>query len=200
MIRCVIFDIGGVLIKSRMEGISERAGKLLGIDKNLLWAFWKSHKESTSKGKESIKNYCNLLDKKFNVKGSFETYIKIYEERQKTEINEEGFNLINKLKKKYKVGLISVVADAFAKMNKSIGLYSNFDVCILSCEVGFSKSEPGLYKAFLEKSGLKPEECAVIDDRGGPLEIAKGLGFKTILFENNQKLIKDLLSIDVKIN
>ena len=99
----------------------------------------------------------------------------------------------------YRVGLISVVADAFAEMNRSIGLYSIFDICILSCEVGFSKSEPGLYKAFLDKSGLKPEECVVIDDREPPLELAKSLGFKTVLFENNGKLKEDLEKIGVTI-
>jgi len=92
MIKCVVFDVGGVLIKSRMEDISDRAGKLLGIDKDLLWDFWKSHKESTAKGKESIKDYCDLLDKKFGVKSSFEVYVRVFEERQKTELNGGGSN------------------------------------------------------------------------------------------------------------
>ncbi len=39
MIKCVVFDVGGVLITSKMEDISERAGKELGIDKDLLWDF-----------------------------------------------------------------------------------------------------------------------------------------------------------------
>ena len=147
----------------------------------------------------SVKKYCEALDKKFRVKNSFEVYIKIYEKRQKNEMNNELVDFIKKLKSKYTIGLISVVADAFAEMNKSIGLYSNFDVCIISCEVGFSKSESGLYKVFLEKSGLKAEECVVIDDREPPLELAKSIGFKTILFKNNKKLKEDLekLGVDV---
>ncbi len=200
MIKCVIFDIGGVLMGGRMEDISDRSGKVLGIDKGLLWGFWKSHKEATSKGKESIENYCKLLDKKFNVKNSFGVYLKFFEEMQRTEINNVGLKIIDNLKKSgYKIGLISVVADAFAKMNYNTGLYSIFDICILSCEVGFSKSESELYKTFLEKSGLKPEECVVIDDREPPLEIAKSIGFKTILFENNEKLKEDLEKFEIKV-
>ena len=85
-------------------------------------------------------------------------------------------------------------------MNWSIGLYSIFDFCVLSCEVGFSKQEPGLYEAFIKKSKLKPEECVVIDDREQPLQLAKSLGFKTILFENNGKLKEDLEKFGVKTN
>ena len=198
MIRCIVFDVGGVLIKSRMEDVSERVGKELGIDKDLLWDFWKSHKGETTKGKLTFKNYCEALDKKFRVKNSFDAYIKVYKKRQETELNEGGLELIKNLKKKYKVGLISVTVDAFAEMNRGIELYSIFDVCALSCEVGFSKSDTGLYKAFLEKSGLKPEECVAIDDRKEPLELAKSLGFKTILFDNNTQLKKDLKKLGVK--
>ena len=34
MIKAIVFDVGGVLIKSRMENVSERVGKELGIDIN----------------------------------------------------------------------------------------------------------------------------------------------------------------------
>ncbi len=199
MIKAVVFDVGGVLIKGRIEEMNSTVADALRVDKELLNSFWKTHKEALSKGNLKLKDYCELVDKKFNVENSFEIHIKIYMDNDKKNLDEELLQLISRLKTKYKIGLISVVNDELFRLSWRSGFYKIFDVCILSCEVGFSKSEPGLYKTFLKKSGLKADECVIIDDRENPLKIAKSLGFKTILFKSNEQLKEELKKTGVNV-
>lgn len=67
-----------------------------------------------------------------------------------------------------------------------------FDVNIRSNEVGSRKPEEKIYLITLEKLGLKPEECLIIDDQKQNLKTAQKLGMNTILYTNSEELIKRL--------
>ncbi len=192
MIKAVVFDIGRVLVNDpfdtiisvlKKEGISaEKAKDALYNDG---WAKYKT-------GKSDGSGFWQAIAEKSGMK------IKIEELRKKTisafrEIP-GMLGLARQLKNNgYYIGIISnnVVewADAF---NEKFSPKSIFSTIIMSFEEGAAKPDERIYRIFLEKSGLKPEECVFIDDKKRNLEPAERMGFKAIHFESREKLENEL--------
>ncbi len=107
-------------------------------------------------------------------------------------INQELFDLLPKLQSRYIVSLVTDVPALHAEINRAKGLYVPFNPCILSREVGLVKPQPEIYELALQELKLPAVECAFIDDKPANIEAANKFGFQTILFENNQQLLKAL--------
>jgi len=107
--------------------------------------------------------------------------------------------LINALRKNYKIGLLSdQTREWWSYLNKKYNISNNFDFTIISCKTGFYKPQLEIYKITLEQSGCKSEEILFIDDLESNLEPAKNLGMKTLLFENPIQIKKDLEGLGIK--
>jgi len=197
MIKAIFFDIGGVVKKHPAEIRQAAVARRLGIDEEEFVNFWKKHRYTLASGLMKEEEFCRFAEEKFNVSGALKFQMEEDEKSSKTGINTELLELIEKLKNKYILGLISNVSNIEKEYNEKFGLYKLFDPCILSCDVGFVKPDEEIYRLALEKVGLKPEKCVVIDDRQNCLVVAEILGFKTIKFENNNKFKKDLESLGV---
>jgi len=108
--------------------------------------------------------------------------------------------LVSELRKNYKVIAFSGnIRERVEYLNEKYNLYEDFDDFVLSFNVGYSKENIGFYKILLEKIKYKPEECIFVDDWRENLDIAKGLGMKTILFYTPEQLKFDLRKLDVKV-
>lgn len=59
-------------------------------------------------------------------------------------------------------------------------LTGNFDVVVLSHEVGIRKPDPAIYRLTAERMGLKPAECVFADDTEINLETAVTLGMTPV--------------------
>jgi putative hydrolase of the HAD superfamily len=72
-----------------------------------------------------------------------------------------------------------------------------FESFFSSCYLGVRKPDAEIYRLALEITQCKPEECAMIDDRGLNLECAKELGMHTIQFQNVAQLRDDLSHLGI---
>lgn len=59
---------------------------------------------------------------------------------------------------------------------KKFGLHKCFDAFISSCEVGFSKPDPSIFKLALGIAQEEPQHCLYFDDRAIHVAIAKQMG------------------------
>jgi putative hydrolase of the HAD superfamily len=94
--------------------------------------------------------------------------------------------VLGQLKSKgFKLGLVSNTifpGDFHRRELRRFGLIDFFDHLLFSCEVGFKKPHPAIFREALEALEVKPEEAVFVGDRlkediAGP----KSLGMKTIL-------------------
>ena len=53
---------------------------------------------------------------------------------------------------------------------------------IFSCEVELIKPDPAIYRTFVEKFGLRPEECLFVDDIPANVEGARSIGMRAEVF------------------
>lgn len=70
-----------------------------------------------------------------------------------------------------------------------------FDVVVISGEVGWDKPAPEIYTMTVEKLGVKPEECLLIDDIPAFTEAAERLGIKTFTYLNVPESITAIKAI-----
>ena len=94
----------------------------------------------------------------------------------------ESIELLKKLREK---GLLTgLISNSFSDERDLIvasPLYPLFDVTMISYETGLYKPDPAVFKAMIEKLGVKPEQCLYIGD-GGSRELygARDAGMKAV--------------------
>jgi len=114
-----------------------------------------------------------------------------------TGLNLKMHDFLRKIKSKYKLIMVSnlnVTHFEFLKERMN-GIFSEFDRLVLSCEVGFRKPAPEIYKVALGFAKTKPSRTFYIDDRKDLVEAAAKLGIKGIVFDGNgafEKVVKEL--------
>ncbi len=118
------------------------------------------------------------------------------------DIPREKLELLRRLRKEYRVLMLSnnnAIHFPYCVREKMCydGLTLNdfFDQCYLSFEINISKPHPEIFQFLLEKEQISPEECLFFDDSEKNIEVAKSLGFNTILvpeFAPVDFLIKNL--------
>ncbi|MEJ5996469.1 HAD-IA family hydrolase [Pedobacter sp. Du54] len=67
---------------------------------------------------------------------------------------------------------------------KKFGLHQCFDAFISSCEVGFSKPDPCIFKLALGIAQQEAHECLYFDDRSIHVAIAKQMGINAFVHRN----------------
>ena len=79
---------------------------------------------------------------------------------------------------------------------KQFKLHNCFDAFITSCEVGFSKPDPSIFKLALGIVQVEPEQCLYFDDRAIHVAIAKEMGINAHLHQSfeQSRLILDRIN------
>ncbi len=194
MIRAIIFDLGGVILTHKVEVTIKILAEVFKIDESETLDLFKELEDDWVKGKISAKYLAGIFKKKFKSKRPLSNvikyWVKLYEER--TELNRELMAIIDELRKKYKIYLMTNTTDIHHKLNSTRGIFEHFDKVFASFIVGKRKPDDDFYKHLLDQIKLKPRECIFVDDRKENLDAPKQLGMKTVLFKNNKNLIKDL--------
>lgn len=127
----------------------------------------------------------------------------ISEEFQKWQglnVNQKVLKLVHQAQaKKIKVAILSNVIEPTYNAIKQAGYYDLFDDVIASCKVGYAKPEKEIYILALQRLGVSSKESVFVDDKQKCITPAIELGFKTILAENENQMIKDLSEL-IRIN
>lgn len=195
MIKNIIFDIAGVYFKGRCGDFLDKSHSLLGIksntEKNEV-VFDEKYNQGLISTEECFRNVfkCHDISKEEmkNIKNLWTNTWKIDLKMK---------NLAKKLKKNYKLAVLSNSDILNSEKYKKKGWYDCFDVVVLSHEVGILKPDPKIYEIVLKKLNSSPAECVFIDDQVQCIDSAKEIGMKTILFKSIHKLESELIELGV---
>ena len=200
MIKTIIFDIGGVVTSMNFDLLYANFAKRIGIDPQIVIKYHEVNMKDLILGKISFNDFCKEMVK---VGGNTSLdFIEIWiEEANKIRvINHELLNIISSLRREYSVGVLSNLTESRYILDKSIGLYDNFDYSILSFKEHKEKPDLEFYKIIFGKVPVKPEEVIFIDDMEKNLIPASGLGMKTILYRDNIQLVEGLSKLGIHLN
>jgi len=205
MIKAILFDLGDVLLKSKFKGIliedvTKEVAKTLGVNYDTFETIRKEYHQDLRKGRMPSSDFSKILKEKLNLQVSANEIIKVWDKCYlKISVpNQALFSVVRKLKKHYKVGLISNIYDLTVKTDRRRGLFNIFKPCILSCEVGLGKPQKEIYELALKELKIDATSCVFTDNNPEYLKTPKELGFHVIYFQNNAQFTEDLEKIGIK--
>lgn len=97
---------------------------------------------------------------------------------------------IERLKNKYKLGVVSDTWPSLKRIYVNYGIEDCFSDFFITSMLGYKKSDNILFKIILDNIGLKPEEVALVDAREQFLDIASEYGMYPILINRTRDVIK----------
>ncbi len=180
MIKAVIFDIGGVLVRN-VEKIILSKIKNYDFRKN-----YNKYIKKLDSGEITLKQLQKIY------RNDFDLYRIYIDSMKKSKIDKKIKNLIFKLNKKFKIVYLSNAFKEEHLIRKKQNVFKGFLFGINSYNVKMRKPYRIIYKLMLRKLKLKGEECLFIDDRKDNIKTAKRLKINCILFKNYFQLVKGL--------
>lgn len=189
----VVFDLGQVLLPFNYQIFIDAVNK---HESGLGEKFVNKYNENYSvhrdfeRGKISEKDFIAQMLDWLEHKVSAEEFVKYWSEI--FSLNENVISLLPKLKKHYKLYLLSNTNSIHQKYGyQHYDFLKIFDKLFLSHEVGYVKPEEGIYRAVENYSGFPAEEHIFIDDIAEYIEAAKQLGWDGIQFTGYKNLLEE---------
>ena len=201
MIRNIIFDLGGVIIKHRSDLMPFIVSSVFEIGPDAGKAIWKTHQHALLTGELSSEGFLRKIKDEIGSRlppqDLLERWVSLYEHEGRV-VNTALLKKITGLRRTYAVYLLTDTLDVHHAFNSARGLYGHFDGIYGSHLEGKSKSQgKDVFLHFLRKFRLTADECVFIDDLLPYIETAESVGIRGIRFTTVEKLEKDLKRIGV---
>lgn len=189
--KAIIFDMGGVLIKTVDRSFRTALASQFGMTyeqlESLVYSSDSANKAMVGEISEN-EHFINVL----NELGNPEFGIRNFQEAfwGGDDIDNELVSLISTLNQKFKLGLLSNAMDSTRFwLTEKYNLLSFFDVSIFSGEVKMAKPGFEIYRLILDQLEVKAQESIFIDDFIENIEAANHLGITTIHYQTTNQTI-----------
>ena len=107
-------------------------------------------------------------------------------------------DLIRRLNRNYETAIISNATDALLESLEAYGLLGDFDLVVCSAHEGVTKPDPAIYEIALARLGRAAEETVFIDDAPANVAAAQAVGMNAILFTPALDLEAALAALGVR--
>lgn len=108
-------------------------------------------------------------------------------------IDEQLIDYIRGLRPQYQTGMIT---NAWPETRQLIEdewqLSADFDLIVVSAEVGLAKPDPAIYELALEQLAVEPQAAVFVDDFSENVAAAQELGIQAVRFEGREQAIREL--------
>ena len=194
VIRLIIFDIGGVIIKFREEQYIGYIARKWHINQRKLKkellpliAAMEYGKMNADDAKWMIADGINLPQDKLEWSKAF---------RKIAKLDKEVFELVKRLSKGHRLVLLSDVSESRYKEVQAMGLRRLRVRRFLSYKMGLRKQDLNPrrrpFRYMLRVMRVRPEAALFVDDRPLNIAHAEEAGINCIRFRNYAQLVKDL--------
>lgn len=201
MIKGIIFDIGGVVVKwdnrtyfsylGRLSGMSaKRIGRMVeGIDKR--YGF--------ERGKISVSEFERLLAGKVGVGTEKIRWFHFY--RANMKVDKKVVDIARRLHKNYTTAYLSNIDKRRHSYTRRVMDTKVFDYGFASFAIGYVKPDRRIFGYAIRKMGMKPSELLFIDNLKENVEGARNAGLNAMLFTgvaNLSRRLKKMGLLDAK--
>ena len=187
-IKVIIFDLGGVIVSSKVEEILNIISDYIKIEYDRLDDFMGKYKSDLTKGKISLIDVYSKATKHFRLKNLdakdiTDKHLEIF---QKTieDLNEKVLSLVKKLRKNYSVVCLVDTELDVVPLARKRGLYDYFEHAYISTELGMEKPNKEIYSVVLNDLNCRAEEAIFIDDKEDNVNSSREMGINSILYKN----------------
>jgi len=193
-IKAVIFDLGGVLLRTSDFAPREHLAASLNMDRHELEELIfggdsggkaQNGEISTEQHWENVRHQLGFThqDLKAMLAKFFYT----------DELDMELLDYVRNLHKTYKTALLSNATDDLRqRIAEQWHFEYAFDVMVISAEVGMVKPDPKIFLLALQMLGVSADEAVFVDDFQRNVEAARSVGMHAIRFQNPQQIRDEL--------
>jgi epoxide hydrolase-like predicted phosphatase len=201
MIKAVIFDVGGVIVRSGTRQGRRKWEDRLGLNE------WESEDivfnsdmgTKAQKGEISDEDLWNWVKKRFELSDDdfAEFTIDFWADNQ---VDQEMMVMIRKLRPAYTTAIISNATDTMRQdLDERYHIDDAFDLIVCSAEEKIMKPDPEIFLKTLNRLQVKPSESVFIDDMKSNADAARELGMKAIHYTPAIDLAAELRKFGVMI-
>ena len=194
-IKAVIFDLGGVLVRTEFPEVRHQLELQLGFQRGTVdRTIWGSKEWGLAQiGALTYEEYWERVGATLGLATPQEIADFRRQYFSGDRVDQELVSLIEKLRPRYKIGLLSNAPDRLGTwLENEWGIKHLFDAIVYSARVGMVKPDQRMFQLILEQLAVEPSEALLIDDYPLNVEAALALGMEAIRFTSTEALQDDL--------
>jgi len=194
-LKAVVFDMGGVILRSMDWGPREAQAKRLGITREAMEqeVFGNRTAALATVGACSEAEHWDAVRKTFDIEpDSMSAWRKEFWSGDRMDM--ELITWLDRIRPNYKTALLS---NAWPEARVTVrqnypGSLNVFDLVIYSAEVQLAKPDERIYWLVCQRLGVQPEEVVFVDDVVENIEGARKIGMQGVRFLNPHQVLEEL--------
>jgi len=197
MFKAVIFDFGRVISAQKPSSLFHTYERDLGLAPDTINSimFESEAWEEALLGRKTVEEFWQAIGPELGLKAAAETEAFHHRYHADEAINEGVLRLIRRLRRRYKLAVLSNSPPGLTRCLDGWNILDLFDVVFCSGDEGIVKPDPRAFARTLERLEVKPEEALFIDDTPEHVEAARALGLRSTLFTTAERLEEDLTDL-----
>lgn len=199
MIKAVVLDIGGVLIRTEDDSGRRQLEKEYGLPEGQIeWLVFGSDEAAASTiGQVESDAVWQAVGEHLGVSPEdLPRFIELF--WQGDIFDQQLFNFLSSLRPKYITGILSnawIGAREGFVARQGIIEGENVDHLLISAELGVAKPNPEAYRKLKQRLGVEFDEILFVDDFSRNIEGAQAMGIETIHYKPGMDLINQIKSM-----
>ena len=192
-VRALLFDVGGVIVRTEYQAPREHLAERLNMTYEDLskLVFESETSRQASIGKMSTEAHWAAVAGRLSRPAAEAAALR--EEFFAGDVLDRGLvDFIRSLRRRCKTGLLSNAWPDTREYLVRNDLDEAFDVVVISSEVGMMKPDPAIFELALKGLGASPAEAAFVDDTRLNVEAARKIGIHGIVFRNTGQMRSEL--------
>lgn len=186
-LKLFIFDVGGVLCDG--TSVAHSISDHLSMKKQEFFKFaWLSGLRDLQLGKITVEKFWENFSKLSGKCIEEDLWTKFF----KPELKLETVELIERLRKKYRLVAGTNTIESHYRIHLERGDYRFFDCVYASHRIGHLKPDEDFFWYILQKESVSPQEVFFVDDTLENVVVAQKIGIHSVLFTNVQDLRKTI--------
>lgn len=196
-IRAVIFDVGGVLVRTFDHSGRQAWEQRLGLPPGGAEAVVLNSEmgRRAQQGEISDEALWAWVRDRLALRDELESFRRDFWRGDR--LDASLVSLIRRLRPRYQTAIISNATDALRSTLAAYGLLAEFDVVVGSAYEGVMKPHPALYERALQRLGRAAHEAVFIDDAPDNVKGAQAVGLRAIHFKPGIDLEAELARLGV---
>lgn len=195
-IKALIFDVGGVLVRTRDPGPRERLAAKFNLSVRALYgiAFGGDTWNQVQLGRIPYDEHWQVVGQRLGLAWPEEVMAFRQSFFEGDKLDGEMIDLVLQLRDRYKVALLSNAPGNLRRwIVEEWDLPADtFDAVVVSAEVGVMKPDPEIYHIALARLGVAPGEAIFVDDFVENVRAAQKLGLRAVHFTSAEALTEVL--------
>ncbi len=193
-IRAIIWDLGGVLVRTEDLAPRDRLADRLGLSRNELNDIvfgYDGHLEAQLGQIHASQQWEQACQRLKWPLADIDAFRKAFFEGDR--VDYPLVDYIRKLRPRYRTGILSnAMDDVRSQVEKDWKMADAFDAILISAELGIVKPNPLIYQSALKALQVLPAEAVFIDDSEPNVAAAREVGLQAIQFLSSQQARHDL--------